>query len=89
MKKIILFLTVALIFAVSCGEKKESKKENEKLIVAATPIPAGELVTLVKDDLKKEGIDLEVVIFNDYVQPNKALQDKSVDANLFAHTLHE
>ena len=27
MKKIILFLTVALIFAVSCGEKKESKKK--------------------------------------------------------------
>ena len=86
MKKIILFLIVALIFAVSCGEKKESKKENEKLTVTATPILAGELVTLVKDDLKKEGIDLEVVIFNDYVQPNKALQDKSVDANLFQHT---
>lgn len=86
MKKVILFLTVVLIFAVSCGEKKESKKENEKLTVAATPIPAGELVNLVKDDLKKEGIDLEVVIFNDYVQPNKALQDKSVDANLFQHT---
>ncbi|RRD38279.1 methionine ABC transporter substrate-binding protein [Leptotrichia sp. OH3620_COT-345] len=88
MKKII-FLTVILIFTIlSCGNGKDNKitdGKNEKLVVAATPVPAGELIELVKEELKKDKIDLEVLIFNDYIQPNKALQDKSADANLFQH----
>ena len=53
--------------------------------VGATPVPHGEFLKLVKDDLKKQGVDLEIVEFNDYILPNKALADKSIDANFFQH----
>lgn len=88
MKKILLVLVTAL-FLIACGNSEKSSKDSgkiEKLKVAATPIPAGEILKFVKDDLKKEGIELEIVEFNDYVQPNKVLQSKEVDANLFQHT---
>ena len=88
MKKILLVLVTAL-FLIACGNSDKSSKDSgkiEKLKVAATPIPAGEILKFVKDDLKKEGIELEIVEFNDYVQPNKVLQSKEVDANLFQHT---
>lgn len=94
MKKILSLLLATALFLVACGNKNETKgvadsqggaAKTEKLIVGATPIPHAELLNLVKDDLKKEGIELEVVEFNDYVQPNKALADKSIDANFFQH----
>ena len=95
MKKILSLLLATALFLVACGNKNETKGaagsqggaagKTKKLIVGATPIPHAELLDLVKEDLKKEGIDLEVVKFNDYVQPNKALADKSIDANFFQH----
>ena len=94
MKKILSLLLATALFLVACGNKNENKEstssqsgaaKTEKLIVGATPIPHAELLNLVKEDLKKEGIDLEVVEFNDYVQPNKVLQSKEVDANFFQH----
>ena len=54
------------------------------LIVAASPTPHAEILTYVKDNLaKKEGLDLQVKEFTDYVTPNTATQDGSVDANYF------
>lgn len=88
MKKILLIILSILLFAFSCGQKENSEgeqKKTEKLKVAATPIPAGEILEVIKEDLKNEGIELEIVTFNDYVQPNKVLQTKEVDANLFQH----
>jgi len=54
--------------------------------VGATPVPHAEILEFVKDDFKeKTGADLEIVIFTDYVQPNLALEDGSIDANFFQH----
>ncbi|MFB7934519.1 MULTISPECIES: MetQ/NlpA family ABC transporter substrate-binding protein [Streptomyces] len=54
------------------------------LIVAASPTPHAEILNYVKDNLaKKEGLDLEVKEFTDYVTPNTATQDGSVGANYF------
>ncbi|CAM5621380.1 MetQ/NlpA family ABC transporter substrate-binding protein [Streptomyces purpurascens] len=54
------------------------------LIVAASPTPHAEILTYVKDNLaKKEGLDLQVKEFTDYVTPNTATQDGSVGANYF------
>lgn len=78
MKKILALLVALTLFVVSCGK-------GEKLKVGATPVPHGEFLKLVKDDLKKQGVDLEIVQFNDYILPNKALADKSIDANFFQH----
>ncbi|CAM5495730.1 Lipoprotein OS=Streptomyces fumanus OX=67302 GN=GCM10018772_47280 PE=3 SV=1 [Streptomyces fumanus] len=47
-------------------------------------MPHAEILTYVKDNLaKKEGLDLEVKEFTDYVTPNTATEDGSVGANYF------
>lgn len=53
--------------------------------VGVTPVPHTAFLELIKDDLKREGIDLEIVEFNDYVIPNIALSEGEVDANYFQH----
>ena len=55
------------------------------LKVGATPVPQGEILNFVKPMLAKEGIDLQVVTFNDYIQPNRALSSGEIDANYFQH----
>jgi D-methionine transport system substrate-binding protein len=43
-------------------------------------------LNFVKDNLAaKEGLTIEIVEFNDYVQPNVALNDAQIDANFFQH----
>lgn len=55
------------------------------LKVGATAVPHAEILEAAKPLLEKEGITLEIVEFNDYVQPNLALNDKELDANFFQH----
>lgn len=56
-----------------------------KLRVGATPEPHAVFLELIKDDLKSEGIDLQIVDFTDYVTPNEALESGDIDANFFQH----
>lgn len=53
------------------------------LKVGASPVPHAELLNLVKEDLKKEGVDLKVIEFTDFVTPNEALISGELDANYF------
>ncbi len=52
-------------------------------MVAATAVPHAEILEVVKPILEKEGVKLDVRVFNDYVQPNDQLVQKQVDANYF------
>uniref|UniRef100_UPI0033400BF2 MetQ/NlpA family ABC transporter substrate-binding protein n=1 Tax=Castellaniella defragrans TaxID=75697 RepID=UPI0033400BF2 len=72
-----LALVLPLAFAVPA--------QAAKLSVAATPVPHAELLEFVKPDLAKEGIDLDIKVFTDYVQPNLQVADKQIDANFFQH----
>ncbi|NOL50066.1 MetQ/NlpA family ABC transporter substrate-binding protein [Pelistega europaea] len=56
-----------------------------KLSVAATPVPHAEILEHIKPTLAKEGIDLDVKVFTDYVQPNQQVFDKAIDTNFFQH----
>jgi D-methionine transport system substrate-binding protein len=97
MKKIlalILAVSLTIIGAVGCTAKTAEQTtgaastEAPKAIVirvGATPIPHAELLNFVKPLLEKENINLEIVEFQDYVQPNTALVDKELDANFFQH----
>jgi D-methionine transport system substrate-binding protein len=70
----------------ACGsDKGDAKaKSTDTLVVAATPVPHAEILDYIKDNLaKKAGLNLEVKEFTDYVQPNNATEDGSVDANYF------
>lgn len=55
------------------------------ITVGATPVPHAEILEQAKPLLEKEGIELKVVEFTDYVKPNMALNDKELDANFFQH----
>ena len=62
-----------------------NKAEKITLKVGASPEPHAKMLALVKEDLEKEGIALEVKEFSDYVQPNLVVNDKQLDANFFQH----
>ncbi|WP_192552649.1 MetQ/NlpA family ABC transporter substrate-binding protein [Pseudomonas kribbensis] len=57
----------------------------ETLTVAATPVPHAEILEFVKPVLAKEGVDLKVKVFTDYIQPNVQVAEKRLDANFFQH----
>lgn len=78
--------TVALTLGLTaCGA--ESGRSGGALVVGATPTPAGEVLTYIKEHLaKKAGLDLSITEFTDYNTPNTALQEGSLDANLYQHT---
>ena len=63
----------------------ESPKATVTLTVGASSTPHAELLELVKPELESQGIDLNIVIYDDYVLPNTALQDGTLDANYFQH----
>ena len=87
-----LFLTaVAAVTLAACGNqtsKPETAKETkpaEHVKVAVVGSAAHEIWDFVSDKAKKENIDLEVVEMNDYVLPNTALEEGSVQLNAFQH----
>ncbi|REK71641.1 MetQ/NlpA family ABC transporter substrate-binding protein [Paenibacillus paeoniae] len=55
------------------------------LKVGASPVPHAEILTHLIPSLKEQGITLEVIEFNDYIQPNVQLYEKQLDANFFQH----
>ena len=57
----------------------------DKLIVGASPTPHAEILEHLKPMLAKEGVDLDIRVFTDYVQPNVQLAEKRLDANFFQH----
>ncbi|WP_055566083.1 MetQ/NlpA family ABC transporter substrate-binding protein [Streptomyces atriruber] len=77
--------TLALALGLTaCGGDARS---DDELVVGATPTPAGEVLTYIQQNLaKKAGLDLRITEFTDYVTPNTALQEGSLDANLYQHT---
>ena len=58
----------------------------ETITVGASSTPHAEILEQVKDSLAQEGYDLKIVVYDDYVLPNRALADGSLDANYFQHT---
>lgn len=69
--------------------KTAPSAELQVLKVGATPVPHAELLNLVKEDLKAQGIDLQIVEFTDYVKPNLSLNDGEIDANFFQHVPYQ
>jgi D-methionine transport system substrate-binding protein len=80
-KSILVFAVFALVLSGSLAVQAD----GHVLKVGATPVPHAEILEFVKDDLAEEGVELEIVEFTDYVTPNLALSDGSIDANYFQH----
>lgn len=81
-----LALTSALALS-ACGSPAEGDTADVTTVrVAVTPVPHATILEFVDEELAAEaGIDLEIVEFTDYVQPNVALDEGSVDANYYQH----
>ena len=58
---------------------------GEVLKIAASAVPHAEILEFVKPRLKAQGIDLQIKVFTDYVQPNLQVEEKQLDANFFQH----
>lgn len=72
--------------AASAEEAKATESTDKKVIkVAASATPHAELLEQVKPILAEQGIDLEITVFDDYVQPMNVVEDGEFDANYFAH----
>ena len=57
----------------------------EELSVAATPVPHAEILEFVKPQMAEQGVELDVKVFTDYIQPNIQVDQKRMDANFFQH----
>lgn len=62
-----------------------SAQAAETLTVAATAVPHAELLEFVKPQLAQDGVNLNIKVFTDYVQPNVQVAEKRLDANFFQH----
>ena len=81
-------LALGALVAGCSGEKKEAAQSSAKKVVlkvGATPVPHAEILNEIKPLLAKDGIDLQIIEFTDYVKPNLSLNDKEIDANFFQH----
>ncbi len=58
---------------------------GETVTVAASPTPHAEILAVAKEILAAKGVELKVIEFTDYVQPNKVVDSGEVDANYFQH----
>ena len=91
MKKIVSFaLILVLSFALAaCGtggsDKGGDGKDSVELVVGASNVPHAEILEKAQPLLKEKGIDLKIETFQDYVLPNKALEQTDLDANYFQH----
>ena len=95
MKKVFALIAALAFSALAlagCGSQQSASSGASSaasgaktLKVGATAVPHAEILEAAKPLLEKEGITLEIVEFNDYVQPNLALNDKELDANFFQH----
>lgn len=75
---------LANVFSVTALAQEQSF-EGEKVNVGIMTGTSEDVWQVVVDKAKEEGIDLQLTTFTDYVQPNAALQDGSLDLNAFQH----
>ncbi|MUG44191.1 MetQ/NlpA family ABC transporter substrate-binding protein [Paenibacillus woosongensis] len=99
MKKWMLMLSLLVVVVAGCGKQAangpankeaspaESPQQQEEvtLKVATLIPPMTEILELVQPLLKEEGVNLELVVLSDNIQPNDALANKEVDVNFFQH----
>lgn len=92
----LISLTLVTVLA-ACGSKPADNasepggttgggtQESVTLKVGASPSPHAKILEHIKPALEKEGVNLEIVEFTDYVLPNTKVDSKEIDANFFQH----
>ncbi len=78
MKKLLTALAAAAALTSAAAQA-------ETIRVAATAVPHAEILEFVKPALAKQGVELQIKVFTDYVQPNVQVAEDRLDANFFQH----
>jgi D-methionine transport system substrate-binding protein len=92
-KKWILLVALAVTMSIlaACGgdEASSSAEDKKEVTIGATSGPYSDMVTkAIKPGLEEKGYTVEVKEFSDYIQPNNALAQGDLDANLFQHKIY-
>ncbi len=85
-KTLLIALSVLLVLALLAGCAKKQDTQSKTITVGASSTPHAEILEQVKQALADEGYTLNIIIYDDYILPNQALADGSLDANYFQHT---
>jgi D-methionine transport system substrate-binding protein len=89
MKKIVGLLLSALVIIIltACGSNDSNGEalSEEKLVVGVTAGPHEQILEKVKEVAEKDGLEIEIEVFTEYVMPNVALDEKDLDVNSFQH----
>lgn len=81
--------SLALVAVASLALAGNAYAETKNIIVGISPGPYGDLFKqAIAPSLEKKGYSISIKEFSDYVQPNLALSNKSIDANLFQHSVY-
>lgn len=88
---LLLVVSVILVLA-ACGGNKDNNAADDtkdKITFGATTGPYSDMVTkALKPLLEDKGYEVENIEFSDYIQPNNALDNGDIDANLFQHKIY-
>ena len=84
MKKTVVTCLLALAATAALGVSAFAE-EDKTITIAASPTPHAEILEKAQELLADEGYTLEVVEFEDYVQPNLVVDSGEMDANYFQH----
>ena len=79
MKKLLTALAAAAALTSATAQAADS------ISVAATAVPHAEILEFIKPALAKDGVELKIKVFTDYVQPNVQVAEGRLDANFFQH----
>lgn len=94
--KLVSVLTAVVLSAAllaGCGGSGASQSaqaggeeaDDTTITIAASPTPHAEILEAAKPLLAEKGYDLDIKVFEDYVQPNEVVQSGEIDANYFQH----
>lgn len=90
-----LVATLAVGLFAGCGGNNNStgssavessaSSDDKVITIGASVTPHAVILNHLADQFEKEGYELKVVEFTDFVQPNNALEAGDLDANYFQH----
>ena len=85
MKKLVAAVLTGVLVAGTLSTGVYAKDDDKTITVAASATPHAEILEEAKPLLEKEGYELEVTVFDDYVRPNEVVESGEFDANYFQH----
>lgn len=89
MKKLGFILSIILLIGIvsGCGDSsaKTKKLDEKKLVVGVTAGPQEQIMEKVLEVAAKDGLEIELKVFSDYVLPNTSLSEGDLDANSYQH----